>query len=273
MGPGQLSSPERAPYTQPTDDLFRPPVAVDTSRRRRRWPLVLSLLTVLALYQRQAVDDLETLVWHLTGDPAVPVATQGAPFDLVAVHRGQAGRWNPCEPIPWVVNLEQAPPWALEDLTGAFERVSAASGLTFRFLGTTSAIPSERWTKEPFEGRPGWPPMLVAWADRSDTEYLDGRVAGMGGVTLVDGVVVSGFVVIDRDTRSFPRGFDTPGVRSHGGLLLHEIGHAIGLGHVDDDSQVMAETGITNELAAGDLAGLRQVGAEAGCLETPPPRW
>lgn len=266
------SDGERVWSGAPTGTFVAPAEVVPTPRRRR-WPLWLCLVLTLALYQGQAADDLETLVWHFAGEPAGPVADPGAPFELVSVHRGQPGRWNPCEPIRWVVNLEGAPPWAMEDLTEAFDRIAEATGLTFRFAGATSAVPSTRWTDEPFEGQPGWPPLIVAWSSPSESEYLDGEVAGMGGVTLVDGVVVSGFVVIDRETGHFPRGFDDLGVRSNGGLLLHEIGHAIGLGHVDDPDQVMAGVGVANSFGAGDLAGLRHVGAEGGCLRVPPPPW
>jgi hypothetical protein len=273
MERGGTPTPDHGERAGGHGDWAAPTPVEPAPRKRRRWPLWLCLLVVLGLYHRQAVDDLETLVWHFRGEAAGPVPEPGAPFTLVSTYRGRPGRWNPCEPIPWVVNLDEAPPWAMEDLNGAIRRISEASGLTFRFRGETSAVPSEQWTKEPFEGRPGWPPLIVAWADPSRTEYLDGEVAGMGGVTLVDGVVVSGFVAIDRDTRHFPRGFDQPDARSHGGLLLHELGHALGLGHVDDGDQVMAHTGSVNELAAGDLAGLRHVGAESGCLRVPPPPW
>ena len=60
--------------------------------------------------------------------------------------------------------------------------------------------------------------------------------------------------------------------QSEGTLLLHELGHAVGLQHVYDSSQVMNPTITTAsppDYAAGDRTGLRLVGANAGCMRGP----
>ena len=51
-------------------------------------------------------------------------------------------------------------------------------------------------------------------------------------------------------------------------MFLHELGHALGLAHVDDDRQVMHPAGGAqlNTYGSGDLAGLHQLGAAPGCL-------
>lgn len=52
------------------------------------------------------------------------------------------------------------------------------------------------------------------------------------------------------------------------GVVMHELGHLVGLDHVDNDSQVMAPRGSTvTEFGAGDRAGLRLLGS-GGCPYT-----
>jgi hypothetical protein len=51
-------------------------------------------------------------------------------------------------------------------------------------------------------------------------------------------------------------------------VLLHELAHAVGLGHVADETQLMNAVATPNSpttYAAGDLEGLWELGAAAGC--------
>jgi hypothetical protein len=77
-----------------------------------------------------------------------------------------------------------------------------------------------------------------------------------------------GIIVMDADATA-TRGF---GYRyAHGSVLLHELGHIMGLDHVRDPDQLMYSGRRPNfsvsVFGAGDLEGLRRLGEDAGCLD------
>lgn len=52
-----------------------------------------------------------------------------------------------------------------------------------------------------------------------------------------------------------------------GPIFLHELAHVLGLGHVEDPNEIMNPEGASAvAYGPGDLAGLHQLGAAAGCL-------
>lgn len=189
---------------------------------------------------------------------------------------GRPGRWDPCTPIRYVVNPASAPNRGREDLTEALRRLSAASGLQFVDDGRTDEPPSAtRAAYQPERYGQRWAPLLVAWSTPAATDV--GIGGGTKGVALTvaapgdDGPsILSAQVVLDADRR-LASGFG-PGA-TEGEVLLHELAHAVGLGHVDDPTQVMysATTSSESEFGAGDRAGLAAVGAAAGCLPAPEP--
>ena len=70
-------------------------------------------------------------------------------------------------------------------------------------------------------------------------------------------------VALDRD--AFAAMADRPGPDLRGAVIEHELGHVLGLGHVDDPDELMyAETTNRTTLGAGDRAGLGLVGGSCG---------
>ena len=75
---------------------------------------------------------------------------------------------------------------------------------------------------------------------------------------------MSGWLALNADDPNLP-GFDLPG--QQGPVILHELGHLMGLGHVKTVGELMHPSGGgTVDLGPGDLEGLRQLGASGGCL-------
>lgn len=193
---------------------------------------------------------------------------------------GSPVRFDPCTPIHYVVNLDGAPTGAAGLVAGAVARLSAATGMTFVDDGPTTEQPSrERTADQPARYGHRWAPVLIAWSAPAESDLLPGgRVVGEGISTWVrmdDGrqAFTSGEAVIDRDdTAQLPATFGTGATL--GELLLHELGHVVGLGHSTDQTQVMYPTLLPLPQAAygaGDLVGLAQLGAPAGCLSVPQP--
>ena len=81
---------------------------------------------------------------------------------------------------------------------------------------------------------------------------------------------MSGVLIVNVDAladgRPLANGFG-PGT-TWGRVFIHELGHIVGLGHVARSDQIMfPELGVQSgaaEFHAGDLAGLRLIGREAG---------
>ena len=175
-------------------------------------------------------------------------------------------RWNPCEPISYVINPTGGPANAVALAQAAVEQLARATGISFRFDGVTDepADPARPLVHHRYGSR--FAPVLVAWAD----PRVIGGAAGLGGLNFVGvasgpGQAVTGFAYVGRHVTGI--GGDT----LQTGVLLHELGHVIGLGHADDTLQVMNSVGDAGlPLTAyrdGDLAGLDRLGRAAGCLQ------
>lgn len=215
--------------------------------------------------------------------PAAASATKVAAVTKATTYRGSAKsyklgtydgrvvRWNPCASIHYRVNTKYAPSGALVDTKAAVARISAVTGMKFVYDGSTKQIPTTR--SEPTAD------LVIAWAKpgkgtgRSDLLPGHGTV-GVGGYNaawygeVTNLQIESGFVVLDTASNKFPSGFKDRKYGTRGTLLLHELGHSVGLEHVNDKKQLMyprmADYG---SYGAGDRAGLQKVGRKAGCIK------
>jgi hypothetical protein len=244
-------------------------------RRLRRLVLLLALggaLTAAAL----AVTDTEDELGQVIAVSEAAPASTGWQAGYVDEH-GRPGRWDPCTPVRYVVQTGWIPHEGRRDLHEALRRLTEASGLRFVDEGDTDEMPSrQRRAYQPERYGERWAPLLVAWVPAPATDLGLGQgVQGLSVAVAVAGTagpsLVSAQVVLDAERR-LASGFG-PGT-TDGEVLLHELAHAVGLGHVLDPTQVMypQTTHSESEFGAGDRAGLAAVGAAAGCHPAPSPR-
>jgi hypothetical protein len=201
-----------------------------------------------------------------TRTASAKAAAASTGYALSRTATGALVRWDPCSTITWKVNLALAPAGALAQVQQAVATLSAATGLRFAFGGTTTSVPTSTWLdKSTAKGT-----LLVAWAPTTTTDLFQAGAIGEGGwwattssAAATTASIQRGFVVLDpTSTASLASGFGSGA--SLGAVLLHELGHAVGLQHVQDRSQVMYPTvgpWSTARYAPGDLAGLAAVGS------------
>jgi hypothetical protein len=177
-------------------------------------------------------------------------------------------RWDPCRPIHYVIRDKNTPYGGDEAIREAINAISAATGLVFIEDGPTNEVPSlERHSYMPTWYGKRWAPLLIAWSDPGEIPNLAGRIAGVATPLSYqaegeDGPAhVSGWVYLDApdltaDNASWGSTWPTRSV------VMHELGHAMGLAHVSDPAQLMYSDNVgLREFGTGDLRGLAIAGS------------
>ena len=188
-----------------------------------------------------------------------------------AFMRTQRGTKNPvtypaCRAISVQVNSSGEVSGGTQIILDSLARVSDLSGLELRYTGPSTERPATRDARLEAEGYEAHPPVQVAWSDSEETPALGGDVVGVGGSVSVRGagyaeeVYVTGSVILD--SPDLADVLDDHGEEAVRAVVMHELGHLIGLGHVGDPEELMAasNTGQT-DFGAGDREGLARLGA------------
>lgn len=180
-------------------------------------------------------------------------------FQHTRPHANGPVGYDPCKPIHYVVNPRTAFKGSIAIRETAIKQIKAATGIHFVFDGWTDEAPS----KKP---RTAAHPVLLAWSDPAESPRLKGSIAGLGGSqpALVGNTwfLVSGTIWLDGPQLQQIR--DSPGgARSARAVIMHELGHLLGLAHVDAPDQIMHHKGSAAivDWGSGDLKGLSILGS------------
>jgi hypothetical protein len=203
---------------------------------------------------------------HPIGTPA-PVPAPDSSYRFARGEGAAPAGFNPCRPVHYVMRTAGMPAGGQRIVDNAMSRLSQVTGLEMIYDGPTQEAPRS--------GRPSvlkdlygdrWAPVLITWSDPVEFPALAGDVAGLGGGVSVDvgnhAVTVTGSLALDGPQLAGMLELHDGGklVRA---VLLHELGHVVGLGHVDDRTQLMSPdlSPSVTDYAAGDLTGLAILGS------------
>lgn len=223
-------------------------------------------LSLSAAQPPVAVVRSEGTARHEVGLGAARVApgTRGG-FAFVAHQPGRADEpvaYPRCRPVHLVVNSALAPPGASGILREALGAVATATGLRLVLDGRTDAQPDAAGTGIGV----GRAPALVAWTTPRRVPGLAGRVLGLGGSSPRTDPA-SGYRyyltgTIALDAPALGGLLRRPGGRARVlAVVLHELGHLVGLTHVRDARELMNGESSRLGFGPGDRRGLALLGA------------
>jgi hypothetical protein len=259
--PPPPSPAEIPPPPAPPGTIFAPP----RPSRAFRGPWIAGLMVLV-------------LVGAIGVSVVAPILASSPSVEYTFLERradGSPVRWDPCESIHYETNLAGAPQNEFGDVQEALRRVTAATGIRFVYDGPTNAMPpgvpdAKRVTKRPGESAP---PVLIAWLDQEQWREIGGtnrQVALALPIPESDGFYYdTGFVVVNGDQHLLP-GFGVG--PTWGPVILHELGHIMGLGHVPATDELMnaQENPIVTDFGKGDLEGLKILGRHGTCAAATP---
>ena len=245
---------------------------------------VLGVLAVASLQRgRSGTGDRATATAAVTDSPSPSATASPRPridgaFRFLERVGGEPVRWNPCDPIAYAINTDGATSSVQPDLRRALARVTEATGIVFTSLGATEETFIHAYRRMRYQGVNTKAELILIWVDHEDYRAILRRLHDrrpsvafaktMAGLYADRDQYFGGIVVMDADATA-RRGFGDN--YAHGSVLLHELGHIMGLDHVKDADQLMYSGPFPNfgvhDFGPGDLEGLRRLGTDAGCLD------
>ncbi|WP_162150166.1 matrixin family metalloprotease [Arthrobacter sp. H14] len=290
-----LKTPSPAPQLPWMDSgNYTPPVPVKAPAVRRRKPRTALPVAVIAIAltvsacvwlllgmpgMTRVVAEVKALTgqWPSPGqqkiDTSEPLAgiagadSGSTAFSFMGEKDQRVVAFDPCQPVHYVIGEANTPAGGNRLVKEAIATISAATGLEFVYDGTTDESASEVRPKyQPERYGDVWAPVLVSWTAPETTPDFGGSIAGAGGSESVKAwtspwVLVTGQLQLDAPQLAAMME-EQEGHELARGIIMHELGHVVGLDHVGDSGQLMYSE-ISNdvtEFASGDLAGLAAAG-------------
>ena len=203
-------------------------------------------------------------------NPGSSAADDARGYRLNLTADGAEIRWDPCVPIHYVTNLQHAPySTAQADVEHAIAEVSKDTGLKLIYDGERSvSLRSARVDETARTGQRDQAPLTIGWASKTQTDILDGKdTDGTLGETEVSAsdqdpaAIIGATVVLNTAAVDYTPGFGAG--KRWGSILLHELGHAVGLDHVGTQGELMQPEAADDlsSFGPGDLAGLKEAGS------------
>jgi hypothetical protein len=168
--------------------------------------------------------------------------------------------WARCDtPVTWSLDTSRLSPAeaavAVDQMTSDFTKWGAASGLTFQYAGELPTTYDDTTLAVAGGPAPSGRHIFVTFLHDADSSMLDDRTVGFatpskvypGSKEIVEGSVALSIEYVMKANR-----------RHRSSLYLHEIGHALGLGHGDASKDAMYYiVDTTNELSPADISGIK----------------
>jgi hypothetical protein len=168
--------------------------------------------------------------------------------------------WADCDtPITWSLDTSRLTAAeskvAIDQMSSDFAKWGQASGLTFTYAGEVPTTYDDKTLTLSSDVHPSARHIYVAFLHNEDSSMLDDRTVGFATPTkvfannkeIVEGSVVMGIDYVKKVNR-----------KHSASLYLHELGHALGLGHGSVKSDAMYYiVDTTNELSPQDIAGIQ----------------
>lgn len=237
------------PLRDAYDDVWELPERYEPigSPRSNRWIATATVLLVLAFVVSLINAPGSLLDGPISGSAASLGIDSDSSTDL------SNAAWS-CGPIGYRIVREGAPEGAAAFVDDAASRLEAASGST---ITLTRDPDVESWANDD----PGYNGITIGWAPDAVAGW-EGDAVGVGGGTLFGTTIVEGDAWLrpDIDELAYSAAFDAAGP-----ILLHELGHAVGLGHERQSAESLMTpryNGIT-DFTEIDRQALQRKGVQA----------